>query len=211
MRKLVDTFPKSYTERVFVVRTAIDMNVQRAAEDAIENQLRQFGRDYHATPGRHRGRRSRRRRARDGRRPRLWRQPVQPRRRRLSPARLVVQALCLHHRAAERLQADLDRRRRSGLHRQLVSAELRPLLFRRGDADAGDHPFDQRRSGEAVDRARRQGRIRRPAAPRSWRPRAASASRRRCRIRRRCRSAPTKSPCSSTRSPMRPSPTRARR
>jgi penicillin-binding protein 1A len=49
MRKLVDTFPKSYVERVFVVRTAIDMNVQRAAEGAIENQLRQFGRDYHAT------------------------------------------------------------------------------------------------------------------------------------------------------------------
>jgi penicillin-binding protein 1A len=49
MRKLVDTFPKSYSERVFVVRTAIDMNVQRAAEDAVENQLRQFGRDYHAT------------------------------------------------------------------------------------------------------------------------------------------------------------------
>jgi len=49
MRKLVDTFPKSYTERVFVVRTAIDMNVQHAAEAAIENQLRQFGRDYHAT------------------------------------------------------------------------------------------------------------------------------------------------------------------
>src|SRR4029450_11323165 len=49
MRKLVDTFPKSYVERVFVVRAAIDMNVQRAAEEAIENQLRQFGRDYHAT------------------------------------------------------------------------------------------------------------------------------------------------------------------
>src|SRR5438876_4854431 len=49
MRKLVDTFPKSYVERVFVVRTAIDMNVQRSAEEAIENQLRQFGRDYHAT------------------------------------------------------------------------------------------------------------------------------------------------------------------
>ena len=49
MRKLVDTFPKSYTERVFVVRTAIDSNVQKAAEDAVENQLRQFGRDYHAT------------------------------------------------------------------------------------------------------------------------------------------------------------------
>lgn len=49
MRKLVDTFPKSYTERVFVVRTAIDMTVQHAADDAIENELRQFGRDYHAT------------------------------------------------------------------------------------------------------------------------------------------------------------------
>ena len=32
-----------------MVRTAIDMNVQRAAEAAVENQLRQFGRDYHAT------------------------------------------------------------------------------------------------------------------------------------------------------------------
>ena len=49
MRKLVETFPKSYSERVFVVRTAIDMTVQRAAENAVENQLRQFGRDYHAT------------------------------------------------------------------------------------------------------------------------------------------------------------------
>ena len=49
MRKLVLTFPKSYTERVFVVRTAIDMNVQHAAEATVENQLRQFGRDYHAT------------------------------------------------------------------------------------------------------------------------------------------------------------------
>src|SRR5262245_7785378 len=49
MRKLVNTFPKSYVERVFLVRTAIDMNVQRAAEAAVENNLRQFGRDYHAT------------------------------------------------------------------------------------------------------------------------------------------------------------------
>jgi len=49
VRKVVETFPKSYIERVFVVRTTIDTNVQRAAEAAIENQLRQFGRDYHAT------------------------------------------------------------------------------------------------------------------------------------------------------------------
>src|SRR5260370_10105469 len=49
MRKLVDTFPKSYVERVVVVRTAIDINMQRAPEEAIENQLPQFVRDYHAT------------------------------------------------------------------------------------------------------------------------------------------------------------------
>ena len=49
MRKLVLTFPKNYTERVFVVRTAIDMNVQRTAEKTVEDKLRQFGRDYHAT------------------------------------------------------------------------------------------------------------------------------------------------------------------
>jgi penicillin-binding protein 1A len=49
MKKLVDTFPKSMTERVFVVRTAIDVGVQRTAESAIENSLRQYGHEYHAS------------------------------------------------------------------------------------------------------------------------------------------------------------------
>src|SRR5207302_3571883 len=49
MRKLVDTFPKSMVERVFVVRTALDVNVQRQAETAIESSLRQYGREYHAS------------------------------------------------------------------------------------------------------------------------------------------------------------------
>ena len=49
MKKLVDTFPNTLTERVFVVRTALDLNLQNAAEVAVENSLRQFGRDYHAT------------------------------------------------------------------------------------------------------------------------------------------------------------------
>src|SRR5690349_4527577 len=49
MRKLVDKLPKNVTERAFVVRTALDSGLQRKAEEAIENQLRQFGRDYHAT------------------------------------------------------------------------------------------------------------------------------------------------------------------
>jgi penicillin-binding protein 1A len=49
MKKLVETFPNTLTERVFVVRTALDLNLQNAAEIAVENSLRQFGHDYHAT------------------------------------------------------------------------------------------------------------------------------------------------------------------
>jgi penicillin-binding protein 1A len=48
MRKLVDTFPKSVTERVFVVRTGLDPNLQRHAENVVENMLRQYGPQYKA-------------------------------------------------------------------------------------------------------------------------------------------------------------------
>jgi penicillin-binding protein 1A len=49
MRKLVDTFPKSVTDRYFVVRTALDSNLQRYAEHEIESELRQYGHDYGAS------------------------------------------------------------------------------------------------------------------------------------------------------------------
>src|SRR5262249_49830718 len=49
MHDLADTFPRSVTERVFVVRTALDLNIQNAAEIAVENSLKQYGRDYHAS------------------------------------------------------------------------------------------------------------------------------------------------------------------
>jgi penicillin-binding protein 1A len=49
IKKIVDTFPKTLSERVFVVRTAIDMNLQRETENAIETSLRQYGHEYHAT------------------------------------------------------------------------------------------------------------------------------------------------------------------
>jgi penicillin-binding protein 1A len=49
MKKLVDTFPKSMTERVFVVRTALDVNLQREAENAIESQLRLHGKEFGAS------------------------------------------------------------------------------------------------------------------------------------------------------------------
>jgi penicillin-binding protein 1A len=48
MKKLVETLPKTVHERVFVVRTALDLNVQRETENAVENSLRQYGRDYNA-------------------------------------------------------------------------------------------------------------------------------------------------------------------
>ena len=48
MKKLVETFPKSMTERVFVVRTALDTNLQKAADAAVENALRQYGEEYNA-------------------------------------------------------------------------------------------------------------------------------------------------------------------
>ena len=51
MKKLVDTFPKSMSERVFIVRTALDTGLQKEAESAIENSLRQYGQDYKVRQG----------------------------------------------------------------------------------------------------------------------------------------------------------------
>jgi penicillin-binding protein 1A len=48
MKKLVDTLPKSVHERVFVARLAIDLNLQNNTERAVEDSLRQYGREYHA-------------------------------------------------------------------------------------------------------------------------------------------------------------------
>ncbi|HWC91921.1 MAG TPA: PBP1A family penicillin-binding protein, partial [Pseudolabrys sp.] len=48
MKQLVDTFPKTMNERVFVVRTALDPNLQHAADLAVENSLRQYGNEYNA-------------------------------------------------------------------------------------------------------------------------------------------------------------------
>jgi penicillin-binding protein 1A len=49
MRKLADTFPKSINESFFVVRTALDPNLQRFAEKEVEADLRQYGHDYGAS------------------------------------------------------------------------------------------------------------------------------------------------------------------
>ena len=138
MKKLVSTFPKSMNERVFLVRTSLDSGLQRVADDSVENLLQAVRPRLSRQPVRHGDRRSRRRRARHGRRPRLHLEPVQPRHRRAAPAGLLVQALRLRHRARARHEADLDRGRRPGLHRQLVPAQLRRRLRRLDDADRRD-------------------------------------------------------------------------
>jgi penicillin-binding protein 1A len=49
MKKLVDTPAfRHVSDRAFVVRTAIDLGLQRASEGAVESMISQFGRDYHA-------------------------------------------------------------------------------------------------------------------------------------------------------------------
>ena len=49
MQAITAKLPDSVQERSFIVRTALDPNIQRAAEIAVESQLRQFGHDYNAT------------------------------------------------------------------------------------------------------------------------------------------------------------------
>ena len=48
MTKLAARLPKTVTERTFTARLALDMNVQRAAENAVESSLKNYGREYNA-------------------------------------------------------------------------------------------------------------------------------------------------------------------
>ncbi len=118
MKKLVDTFPKSVTDRYFVVRTALDSNLQRYAEHEVEVGAAPIRPRLRRQPVRRGVRRSRRRHPRHDRRPRLRREPIQPRHRRAAPARFLVQALRLRDCLGERLQAA----RASSSTRRSVSA-----------------------------------------------------------------------------------------
>ena len=48
VKKIASNLPKSLTDRVFVVRTGLDASLQREAENAIEDKLRQYGKEYNA-------------------------------------------------------------------------------------------------------------------------------------------------------------------
>ena len=102
MKKLAETLPKSVHERVFVVRLALDVDLQKHAEQAMRKRAAAVRARIQGQAGRRGADGRRRRGARHGRRPRLRREPVQPRDRCPAPAGLLVQALCLRHRADER-------------------------------------------------------------------------------------------------------------
>src|SRR5881275_3136732 len=51
MKKLAETLPKSVHERVFVVRLALDVDLQNHTEQALQNSLKQYGREYKAKQG----------------------------------------------------------------------------------------------------------------------------------------------------------------
>jgi penicillin-binding protein 1A len=51
MKKLAQNLPKSVHERVFVVRLALDVDLQKHAEQALEDSLRQYGREYNVKQG----------------------------------------------------------------------------------------------------------------------------------------------------------------
>ena len=156
MTRLANKLPKNITERSFTARTALDMNLQRAAENAVENSLKQYGREYNAHQSAAVVADLDGARARHGRRARLRGEPVQSRHRRGAPARLVVQALRLLDGARERLDAQLDRRRRTDLSRQLVPAQLWRRLCRTSDPRPGPNAFTQYGCGAPIRRDRQK-------------------------------------------------------
>ena len=135
MKKLVADIPKIGARAGVRGPLGARYDLQKHTEQALENSLRQYGREYHAKQGATVLDGDRRCGARDGRRARLRGKPVQSRHRRAAPTRLLVQAIRLFDRADERLQAHLDRCRFPGLHRQLVPEKLRRRPCRRDDAD----------------------------------------------------------------------------
>ena len=151
VKKLVNGFPKTMTERVFLVRTSVDSGLQRVADTSVENLLRQYGRDYHASQaavviadldgsvramvGGRDYTASQFNRATDA-----LRQPG-------SSFKPYVYAAALEY----GMKPELDRGRRPGLHRQLVPAQLFRRLCRLDDAHPGADPLDQHHRGEAVD------------------------------------------------------------
>ena len=82
-------------EQDVVVETTVDLNLQKEAEEAVASTIAAERREIRHRRGRDRRARRHRRGARDGWRPLLRREPVQPRRRCAPSARLGIQAFRL--------------------------------------------------------------------------------------------------------------------
>ena len=167
MTKLSQKLPKSITERSFTARLALDMNVQHAAENAIESMLKQYGREYNAhqaaavladldggvramVGGRDYGT-SQFNRATDA-----MRQPG-------SSFKPYVYATAL----ANGFTPNYDRRRWADLSRQLVPSQLWRRLCRSSDPHAGHYSLAQHGRGASLGRNRQEEgrRERRQARP----------------------------------------------
>jgi penicillin-binding protein 1A len=48
IKAIAETLPRGKGDRVFVARTSLDTNLQRQAEQIVDNQIRQFGQEYGA-------------------------------------------------------------------------------------------------------------------------------------------------------------------
>ena len=144
-------------EQDIVVETSIDPALQAAAEKALVDELAQERRQGRRRPGRGGGDDAGRRGARAGRRQELRRKPVQPRGRGQAPARLGVQAVRLSHRARARADARHRARGQADRRQRLAAGELRPRVFRPGDADPGAGAVAQHRVGAADPGVRPDG------------------------------------------------------
>ena len=144
---------------VLTARTTVDLTMQKAADEALDPALRKRRpQPASSTPA-----------PSSSWKPtapcapssaaRLRRKPVQPRHARQAPARLVVQGLCLRHRARERLHADDRRARRA----RASCGTLEPAELRRQPR--------RRRAHAAVDGARQIAQHRRRRAVVRRRPR----------------------------------------
>ena len=157
--------------------------------------------------GAHGDDRERRRRARHGRRPRLWREPVQPRHQALRQPGSSFKVYTYAAAMENGFTPDTVISDAPVSWRQLVAAELRPQLCRPRHAPDRDRQVDQHRAG-APRQGRARHRVDRARRPRRW------ASKRRSAPTRPCRSAPRRSRCSTRRRPMpssRPAACRPRR
>ncbi len=134
VRDRVDQYVKG--DRDVVVHTTIDMALQRKVEAQVAGDPGRAGRQGQGEPGRGSGDEPRWRGARHGRRPRLCRQPVQPRGAGAAPARLVVQGVPLSRRARSRLEAQRHHRRHADHHRRLSARRLRRRIRRHHHAAA---------------------------------------------------------------------------